>query len=168
MCVTTGKFLYLILFSTIAAILPSGAATISIMIIETGAADEAAKKTADIWESGMMDVFFDEGHIVCNTPAIQIPNAGDEEVPKEARRNFEDAVINGVDYFIIAQLNYSQKESSAITGPDKVSLQLYRIKPYGMLYKTSYPVNPGLPAAEEFSNAKNAAQILFPYIRGGL
>jgi hypothetical protein len=136
------------------------------MIIETGMADESTKRTADIWESGMMDAFFDEGHIVCNTPAIQIPSLDDEELPKEARRNFEDADINGVDYFVIAQLNYSQNESFVITGPDKVSLKLYRINPYGMLYKTSFPVNSGIPASEEFSGAKNAARILFTYIRG--
>lgn len=168
MYVTPVKSLFLILFIAAAAVIPSGAATISIMIIETGAADKADRKTAGIWESGIMDAFFDEGHIVCNTPAIQIPNMDDEELPKEARRNFEDADINGVDYFVIAQLNYSQTESSVITGPDKVSLKLYRVNPYVMLYNTSYPAKPGLPASEEFSGAKNAARMLSTHIRGGL
>lgn len=161
------KFLFLIFFTGVAALIPSRAATISVMIIETGAVDEAAAGTAYIWESGMMDVFFDEGHIVCNTPAIRISNLDDEEIAKEARRVFEDAGINGVDYFIITQLNYSQNESSKTTSPDKVSLRLYRIAPYSMLYKTSYPANSGIFAAEEFSGVKKAARMLVPYIGGG-
>ena len=168
MRVTPVKSLLLMIFIAAAGTVPSGAATISIMIIETGAVDEAAKSAAAIWESGIMDAFFDEGHIVCNTPAIKLPSLDDEELPKEARRNFEDADINGVDYFVIAQLNYSQTESSVITGPDKVSLRLYRINQYGMLHKTSYPVNPDLHVPEKFSGAKNAAQMLSTYIRGGL
>jgi hypothetical protein len=168
MSINPVKSFFLILFIAAAAMIPAGAATISIMIIETGMTDESAKRTADIWESGMMDAFFDEGHIVCNTPAIQIPNLDDEELPKEARRNFEDADINGVDYFVIAQLNYSQNGSSVITGPDKVSLKLYRVSPYSILYKTSFPANSGIPASEEFSGAKNAARMLLTYIKGGL
>lgn len=160
------KSLLLIFFITMAAIIPSGAATISIMIIETGAVDEAARSTVDIWESGMMDALFGEGHIVCNTPAMRISNPDDEELPKEARPSFEDADVNGVDYFIIAVLSYPHSESPVIANPDKVSLRLYRIDPYGMLYNTSYPLASGIPAAEEFSNAKNAAQMLSQYIRG--
>jgi hypothetical protein len=170
MRISPAKPLFLIFFTAIAAAIPSGAATVSIMIIETGAVDEAAgrTKTVDIWESGMMDVLFDNGHIVCNTPAIRIPNPGDEELPKEARRNFQDADTNGVDYFIITQLNYPQNEDPAASGPDNVSLRLYRIDPYGVLYNTSYALASGLSEAEEFSNAKKAAQLLSPYIRGGL
>jgi hypothetical protein len=158
------KSLLPVFLIAVAAITPSDAATISIMIIETGAPDESAGKSADIWESGIMDMFFDEGHIVCNTPSIRISNLDDEELPKEARRNFEDADTNGVDYFVIAQLNYSQNENF-VSGLDKVSLRLYRVNPYGVLYKTSYPATSDAPEAEEFSGAKNAARRLSPYIR---
>lgn len=168
MRISPAKPLFLIFFTTIAAVIPSVAATVSIMIIETGTGDQSSGRTVNIWESGMMDVLFDDGHIVCNTPAIRIPDPGDEELPREARRNFQDADTNGVDYFIIAQLNYPQNEDPAASGPEKVSLRLYRIDPYGILYNTSYPLDSGLPETEEFSNAKKAAQLLSPYIRGGL
>jgi hypothetical protein len=161
------KVLCLIFFTAQSAIIPAGAATISIMIIGTGATDGAvAKGTADLWESGMMDVFFEGGHIVCNSPAVRIAVPGGGELPEEARRNFADADAGGVDFFVIAQLNYPQNESSGPTGPDKVSLSLYRVRPYCVLYKTSYPLNPGLPAEERISGAKDAARRLSRYIGG--
>jgi hypothetical protein len=161
----TGIRLLLIFLSFfVMSVNPIAAATVSILVIEVGATENTG--VAAIWETGMMDVLFDMGHIVSNAPTMRISNFDNEEMPLEARRDFEDAEQSGVDYFIIAQLGYLKAEKSGAKRPDQISLNLYKIRPYSVLYTSKYEADTGTPLVEEISNAQKAARTLAPYIRG--
>jgi hypothetical protein len=141
----------------------SGAATVSILIIETGG--ETSNSAASVWESGMMDVFFDAGCIVSNSPALRILTEDDEVLRIETRRGLEEADRGGADYFVVTQLDYAKGEVNGIQKPERVSLQLYKIHPYGVLYDKNFASDSS--TSEAFLDAKNAAMLLTRYIRGG-
>jgi hypothetical protein len=143
----------------------AGAATVLIMIIETGVNPEAASGMVGVWEGGMMDVFFDAGHIVSNSSALRILTADGEILNGEARRNFEEAGGNGADYFIVARLDYPIGGVNVPEKPERVSLKLYKIHPHGVLYDKEFGAD--FLADKTLSSAKKAAMILAPYLRGG-
>jgi uncharacterized protein (DUF111 family) len=138
---------------------------VSIIIIETGPTKNTFSGVTDLWESGIMDVLFEAGHIVSNSPAIYISKIGNEDPPAEVAQAFKDAGSGGVDYFIIAQLYYSKTEEPVSPKPEQIALKLYKLRPLNVLYSTEYTNDSNTPVIEEFSNAKKAARILIPYIR---
>jgi hypothetical protein len=147
------------------------AATVSVLVIEIGSTGNTG--IAGLWETGIMDVLFDMGHIVSNAPVLRVPQLDEGEMPAEARHGFEEADINGVDYFIIAELSYPKIEKTGIEKtrierPYQVELKLYKTNPYSILYNKKYAAAPDTPLSEEISNAKDAARMLVPYLRGGL
>jgi hypothetical protein len=143
--------------------LPVRAATVSLIVIETGAAEETAaekngRETLESWETGMMNVFFEAGHIVSNAPAVRLLQPPDGDMPPEARREFDEADSGGADYFIVLRLDYGAETEK----PDQISLELYKIHPRGLIYGKNY-----VPAlAGNFPTAVTLARTLIPYIRG--
>jgi hypothetical protein len=142
------------------------AATVSVLVIEIGSTGNTG--IAGLWETGIMDVLFDMGHIVSNAPVLRVAQLDEGEMPAEARRGFEEADINGVDYFIIAELSYPKIEKTGIERPYQVEIKLYKTNPYSILYNKKYAAAPDTPLSEEISNAKDAARMLAPYLRGAL
>ncbi|MDR2343773.1 MAG: hypothetical protein LBD86_04490 [Spirochaetaceae bacterium] len=166
MKITAFKPLLLTVLSALLPVTQSGAATVSIMIIETSGNPNAVSGTAGIWEGGMMDVFFELGHIVSNAPALNVLQADDEVLNSEARSGFEEADRNGADYFVVARLDYPiGGEVKGTQKPERVSLKLYKIHPYGILYDKNFDAD--FSTHETLSNAKKAAMILATYLRGG-
>jgi hypothetical protein len=164
MIMRAGKGLAIFLFFFAVTVYSASAATISIQVVEIGS--NSNTDVAGLWETGMMDVFFDTGYIVSNSPALNIPNIDGEEIAELTKNAFEEAYIGGADYFIIAELIYTKLEKSGIQRPDQVVLKLYKIQPYSILYDNAYKTESNIPLTEEISNAKNAARMLLPYIRG--
>jgi hypothetical protein len=140
MHIGTTKYMALPILLCVIPAFPSGAATVSIMVIETGGTRTKVSRTATIWEAGMMSVLFEAGHIVSNAPAVRIPNADERALPTEARREFEEAANGGADYFIMILLFY--KDGFETLDPEEVSLRLYKIRPYGILYSEKYANKP--------------------------
>ncbi|MDR0409087.1 MAG: hypothetical protein LBH18_01620 [Spirochaetaceae bacterium] len=140
------------------------AATVSILIIETGQSDKT--EIAGFWETGMMDALFEMGHIVSNAPAVQIPKFDDKEIPLKTQNDFEEAERSDVDYFIIAQLDYPEAGKQG-TEKALVALKLYKIRPYGVLYTGKYEVDAGNTPLDKISKAKDAARLLARYMGNG-
>jgi hypothetical protein len=165
MKITAFKPLLSAIFLSLLPVTQSGAATVSIMIVETGRDTQADGGASGIWEGGMMDVFFDSGHIVSNAPALRTLPDYDEALEDEVRRSLEEASRNGADYFVVARLDYSSAEAKGTQKPERVSLKLYKIQPYAVLYDKNLDAD--FLTYETLSNAKKAAMILAPYLRGG-
>ncbi|MDR0383290.1 MAG: hypothetical protein LBH50_04825, partial [Spirochaetaceae bacterium] len=89
MNITAVKYLSVLLCAVPA--LPSAAATVYIMALETGRTEAADGNAAEIWETGMMDAFFEAGHIVSNAPSLRISRADDVEFEEAAKKELEDA-----------------------------------------------------------------------------
>ncbi|MDR2143582.1 MAG: hypothetical protein LBP29_04345 [Treponema sp.] len=98
------------------------AATVSFLVVETGLAEESARPQSSLlWENGLMDVFFDAGHIVSNAPIMRIPEKTAEKLPDPARIEFDQARNGGADYFIMILLEYPPSALNGIPGSDEVS-----------------------------------------------
>ena len=62
------------------------AATVSFLVIETGLTDEAgSRQHSGLWESGLLDVFFESGHIVSNAPILRLLSKPSGDFPEEAK-----------------------------------------------------------------------------------
>lgn len=153
------------------------AENVSVMVVETGAGAVAGAGNADFWENGMMEVFFDAGHIVSNARSMRVSRFPDDEFPVEALRDLQEAAEGGSDYFVLAILEYGDSEKEAYVQPESISVRIYKINPYAFLFekklagkpspaKTSVKKPEKIAAREtdDLWNVKNAAQAVISYI----
>ncbi|MDR0551778.1 MAG: hypothetical protein LBG72_07140 [Spirochaetaceae bacterium] len=141
---------------------------IAVMVVETNIAENAAGKHAAIWESGIMDFFFSEGFIVSNAQSIRIPQNDRIDFPKEALKDFQDAIQNGSDFFVLATLNYipsSDGKSPPVLST--ASLKLFRISPYRFVCEKKIDTTEAklLLPKDEWTAVNTATQSLLPYMR---
>jgi hypothetical protein len=96
------------------------AATVSFLVVETGLAEESVRPQSSLlWENGLMDVFFDAGHIVSNAPIMRIPGKTTEKLPDPVRNELDQARNGGADYFIVVLLEYSGSAVNGVPGFDE-------------------------------------------------
>jgi|TergutMp193P3_1026864.scaffolds.fasta_scaffold26717_3 hypothetical protein len=137
------------------------AAMVSFVVIETGLPDGAGKNQySERWESSLMDVFFEAGHIVSNAPILRLnskPSVGIEVI---AEKDIEEAAEGGSDYFIIALLDFT----SVSQPPGTVSLLLFRIAPYAKLFERNIPGRSYSSVREESETLRNIVMGLVPHL----
>ncbi|MCL2043441.1 MAG: hypothetical protein FWG89_04810 [Treponema sp.] len=113
-------------------IIPLNAASISILVIEAGlsSSSPASSKSA-MWENGLMDVFFESGHIVTNASISRLPDIPDEEeIPYLTEREFDEAKEGGMNFFLVAIVSHPS--------PHNVILRLFSTETSEMLLEYSY------------------------------
>jgi hypothetical protein len=149
--------------------------TVSFLVIETGIRQEnPAVESTVIWENGLMDAFFDAGHIVSNARNLRISRHPSKDFPDEARGDLEEAREGMVDYFILAFLDYRGTEvpgtsvpgegvpgGSRASKPQQVSLRVFKVNPYGKIYEQGYTG----AMKDESVRAKKAAGLILPHLR---
>jgi hypothetical protein len=141
-------------------------------VLESGKAATASRNTATIWEDGIMEVFFNNGHIISNAKSRKISVFPKEELPEEALRDFQDADSGGSEYFIVALLKYSDDGSEDYAAPKSVTIRLYGVSPYKFITeKTLDDKNKVLGISKNknsvddaLSNAKKVAAEIVWYI----
>ncbi|MDR2101562.1 MAG: hypothetical protein LBP43_03230 [Treponema sp.] len=145
---------------------PLSAATVSFLVIETGLWEEEGRNEfSTLWESGLMDVFFESGHIVSNAPIMRLPVKPEGEFPEDARRDLDEAREGGAEFFVLALLDYTGSSAAGSRRhPGFIALKLFRIDPYGLLFEEAYTGRVTASANEEFFNAKEAAQTIIPHL----
>jgi hypothetical protein len=147
-------------------LLPLSGATVSFMVIETGVSENSpANASSNLWESGMMDGFFDAGHIVSNAPMLRLEQKPDRKFPEEARQELKDAQEGGADFFVLIFLEYRPSTTGEAQVPGNISLRLFRITPHKILYEARYPGGAGVPPGEQLLHAKNTARMIIPHLR---
>ncbi|MDR0584420.1 MAG: hypothetical protein LBG57_08755 [Treponema sp.] len=142
-----------------------GAATVSFLVIETGLPEGAGTGAySGLWESGLLDVFFEAGHIVSNAPVLRLAQKPAGVFPDEALPDLAGAVEGGADFFILALLDYSAPPNGLIQKPRHVSLRLFQTGSRRLLYEQQYndtgPDNPDLA----YESLKRAARDLVPHL----
>ena len=140
--------------------------TLSVMVVETGVNDDTPRINASsLWEGGMMDVFFDNGHIVSNAPILRVSDKLKSGFPEERLLDIAGAKQGGVDYYILAVLNYEGQVSSINNDvrPNNIAVRLVRINPYKVLFEKRYKGNPALSIVEEKESAKKAAKSMLSH-----
>jgi len=153
--------------------MPLMAATVSVLVIETGLpSGKGQSQSASVWESGVMDAFFDAGFIVSNAPSLQLDIAPSMQLPIEARRYYEEARLGGADFFVVVQLIYPNQPDGLTSGasvqeqPKSVSIAVFKISSGELIYQASVGSrNFGNPS-EEFLIAKQNTGKIILHIKG--
>ncbi|GMO42847.1 MAG: hypothetical protein Ta2B_23180 [Termitinemataceae bacterium] len=156
------------LFFLTIPVFPIEAADVSVIVIETGLSQDNASSLAGIWESGIMDVLFEAGHIVTNAQSIKIIVYPVDAVPQEVRTSISEALEGGAQYFIIAVLNYNQNIEGKELQPIQVTLEVINLSNNKSLYKQVMSKPAAINPRDEFSYAQKAARIIMPYIGGSV
>jgi hypothetical protein len=144
-------------------------ATVSCIVIETGIREEIPTiDSSRLWEYALLDVFFDTGHIVSNAPILRVAEKPRKDLPDEARASLNEALEGGVEFFVVAVLDY---QNPAQGGTDRlqlrnVSLRIFKTAPYRLLYSREYaPYDIHNNGKDEASNAMNAVRAIANHLR---
>jgi len=152
------KYVAVALFAFAVAVPGLHAANVSLLVVETGVPGEgAAGRRAAAWEDGLLDAFFEAGHIVSGAPTIRVADSpADDGLPPEVEERRIEAELGGMEYFLLATVDHASGE---------VSLRLFAIglKRSGeLLARMLYSVG---PSANEGDIVKRAALDLAAFIR---
>ena len=158
------KSLFSLFFLIVIVLAPISAATVSFLVIETGVSEEKpAYQYSGLWESGLMDVFFEAGHIVSNASMMRLEYRPDAGFPVEAQKDMEDALEGGVDFFIIALLDYNNPEASALRAQN-ISLRIFKTNPLLLIYEGQYSDTRSKTTQEEYDSLRQAVRGIVPRI----
>ena len=153
-----GKPLLLALVICAITITHLNAATVSFLVIEAGTPRGGpASQLSATWENSLMDVFFEEGHIVTNAPIMRLRHRPDDGFPYEAERDYDEAREGGMDYFIVAIIDHP--------APHNVSLRLFNTNSHEMLFEHKYTGKRYLTARAEQESIRNDIRIFAASIR---
>jgi hypothetical protein len=151
------------------------AAMVSFLVIETGLPEEReGGRHSGLWESGLLDVFYEAGHIVSNAPVLRLPHKPNQEFPDEARADLAEALEGGAEFFILALLEYDAPAQGNAGGaasappdaPGNISLRVFRAEPRTLLYQQQYTNTGSMNLKDEYDSVKKAARTLVPHING--
>ena len=125
------KLLMKIVILCAVSVIPVNAASVSILVIETGLANSSPDSIKSImWENGLMDVLFESGHIVTNATLIRLPNMPSEGFPSVAESDLIDAKEGGMGFFVVAIISHPF--------PHDVILRLFNTETRQMLFEHTY------------------------------
>jgi hypothetical protein len=156
------KHLAFVLFFAM-ALLPLQAATVSFLVIETGLPmNGEIASSSRVWENGLLDAFFDGGHIVSNASLLRLEAADsqDEKFPPLASGDLEDAREGGADFFVVAFLSYTGDFRDQ---PKEVMLKLYDMQG-NLVYEFASVGRAFANPRDEFIDAKRVAAKLIPQL----
>jgi hypothetical protein len=158
-CLWAGLFLF------VCAGFPLSAATVSFLVIESGLSEESGSSSwSRLWENGLLDVFFEEGYIVSNAPIKRLELSPRNLFPDEAAEDLKEAVEGGVEYFILALLDYPPQAGTEIPRPRNVILRVFRALPRQFLYEQRYAGGAFLNRGDEFTRIKQSIRGLIPHL----
>jgi hypothetical protein len=95
---------------------------------------------------------------------MRLEYATEETFPEEARKDLDEALEGGVDYFIIVLLKY-QEASGGILRPGNVSLRVFRVQNCALVYEMKHTDTKVKPIKEEFDSLKNVARGLVSQLK---
>jgi hypothetical protein len=145
------------------SVLPVSAATVSFLVVETGLAGDTAVASSGDWESGLMDAFFDAGHIVSNAPMLRLSGEPEQLFPEEVQGPFDEALEGGADFFVLALLAFQGPPDN----PElrRISLRLFRTRPRQFIYEEQLNGGPRTVPGGDFAAAKDAARAIVSRLR---
>jgi len=140
------------LFMGLIAVFPLNAANVSFLVMETGPSKEdPAGQYPILWENGLLEIFFESGHIVSNFPIMRIVEKPADDFPGEAERDFENAQMGGMDFFLVGIVDYARSG---------VSLRLFSTKSTKMIQEEKYMVKTFKSTKEEYENIKTVVRVM--------
>jgi hypothetical protein len=171
----TMKKQFLALGFILLGFMPLAATTVSVLVIETGRPSATVLgPAASVWESGVMDAFFDAGYIVINVPTLRLKEVPRSGLPREARVEFETAQREGSDLFVVVHLSYSGSSQNPLNNnPFNIEKQVktvfmavFDVFTGELLFETSIGVNNMKNPIEEFRVAKQNMGNIIRQLKG--
>jgi len=141
-------------------VFPVSASTVSFLVVETGLNDEAKNQYGSLWEGGLMEVFFDAGHIVTNYPIARMGKKPADDLSGPIELDFNEARVGGADYFILGFLEF--KDSSV---PSAIDIKIYSTNTEKLVFEHNFPAGTGRNLGEEYQIAKNTGRIIVSNIK---
>ena len=147
-------------------------ANVSVLIVETGIKNGSPERNGEItglWESGLMDVFFEAGHIVTNATAFAIEEKPGL-LPGEIQSCIYEAKDGDVDYFILGYLNYDPETLvaagvSETPRPVTMNFELYQVKAQRKIWTQRVELSKAaVSKKEELLRVKRAARSLIVHL----
>ena len=147
----------------------TAAAMVSFVVVETGLPEDMEYSNQSIvWENAFMDVFFESGHIISNFPIIRLVSKPQNDILYEIDFNFEDGRAMGIDFLIIALLDFdadSQSEVSRLQAPKEISFFIFNVNTGEKSYERQIAGKTYRSASEELNDIKSIARGLIPFVR---
>jgi len=133
------------------------AANVSVLVMETGEnRDYPGTEYPILWENSLFDAFFDSGHIVTNSTKMQVNGTISGDFPPEAKRDFDNAQEGGMDFFLLAIIDYAAPN---------VSLRLFDIRSTKMVREQKYQIATLRRTNDEVDKIKTAARVMAAHLR---
>jgi hypothetical protein len=145
--------------------IPLQGAAISVMVAETGLhGNIPVSESSGLWESGLLDGFFDQGHIVSNAPIARLEGNPGKDFPEELRRDLNQALEGGMEFVVVVLLDYGGYAGSGAPQPQRISVRLFRLKPLQCITEQHYR-GEGIKKPEEIlAMARNTAGRILPHL----
>ena len=161
-----GRVFCIMVFISSAVLAPVSAYTVSFIVVETGLPEEQGVcESSILWETGLLDVFFDAGHIVSNAPLLRLDELPAKQFPDEAVESLNEANAGAADYVVLALLDYpGNGVPYTIPKPKQVSLRLFKTIPFRFIREEKFTDSQKAGAGEDFISAKQAAVKMLPYL----
>ena len=146
------------LFLWFVATAPVTAAAVSFLVIETGQPTAfPGNQYSALWENGLLEVFFELGHIVTNAPLLRLDENPADGFPNEAEQDFDSAREGGMEYFVIGIVD---------TAEYTVYLRLFSTKSQKMIREQIYRGKKSVSMKDEYQNIKKAAGVMSAHLNG--
>jgi hypothetical protein len=143
---------------------PASASMVSFLLVETGLSEGAqSSQYSSVWEGGLMDVFFNAGHIVTNLPIARMEKKPAQELSGQVEGDFHEAVYGGADYFVVGFLEYQNQGPR--TAPTSISLKLYSAATGNLVFEQGFPAGTGRNLDDEYRLAQNAGRVIVSHLQ---
>lgn len=141
--------------------------TISLLLVETGINDNVSNihHTA-IWEEALLGAFFDNGYIVTSSPTLRMERRPARDLTGTIARDFDEAVLGGVDYFVLAYLEY-RIGSGGRAFPVGINIRVYSTETRSLIFEQDFPAGSGRNNNEEIELANSTGHTIVSRLRTG-
>ena len=143
-------------------VFPASASMVSFLVVETGLSEETITQYGSLWEGGLMDVFFDAGHIVTNSPIARMEKRPAEDLSGYIEVDFYEATRSGADYFVLGFLEFQNKDARI---PNAMVIKIYDTNTEKLVFERSFSAGTGKNLTEEYQIAKSAGQVIVSNIK---
>ena len=140
-------------------VFPVSASMVSFLLVETGINEDVSSgEYASLWEGGLMEAFFDAGHIVTNGPIARVERKPERDFTGMLADDLYDAVNGGVEFIILGYLEFRVQGQRAV--PVGMTLKLYNSASRQLMYEQNFPAGGGNNLDEEYQIAINAGRVM--------
>jgi hypothetical protein len=140
----------------------ASASIVSFLIVETGLRSGSPDtQYTSLWEGGLMNAFFDAGHIVTNSPITRMETRPDRDLSGTVEVDFRDAVRGGAEFFILGFLEY--QAGNAV--PSGITLKIYKTGSQQIVYEQRFQAGAGKSLSEEYQIAQNAGRAIASHLK---